>query len=122
MPQTQAQTQSIRDQQPDQPTRNGLQNDNSPNPSDQRNGPTCFRYGYHAHMRAECRKRVFCNHCRSYNHDTKTCRKQHNNTPNPCPQSNSNRLPPNSNTTTINGNNSSHTTNREHTTTRYSSY
>ena len=34
-------------------------------------------------MRAECRKRVFCNHCRSYSHDTKTYRKQHNNTPSP---------------------------------------
>ena len=33
MPQTQAQTQSIADQQPGQPDRNGLQNDNSPNPS-----------------------------------------------------------------------------------------
>ena len=32
-------------------------------------------------MRAECRKRVFCNHFRSYNHDTKACRKQHNNIP-----------------------------------------
>ena len=30
-------------------------------------------------MRAECRERVFCNYCRSYNHDTKACRKQHNN-------------------------------------------
>ena len=62
---------------------NGLQNDNPPNPSDPRNGPTCFRCGEQGHMRAECRKRVFCNHCRSYNHDTKACRKQHNNTPNP---------------------------------------
>ena len=34
-------------------------------------------------MRGECRKRVFCNHCRSYNHDTKACRKQHENTPSP---------------------------------------
>ena len=51
--------------------RNGLQNDNSPNPSDPRNGPTCFRCGEQGHMRAECRKRVFCNNCRSYNHDTK---------------------------------------------------
>ena len=32
-------------------------------------------------MRVECRKRVFCNHCRSYNHDTKACRKQQDNTP-----------------------------------------
>ena len=29
------------------------------------------------------KKEVFCNHCRSYNHDTKACRKQHNNTPSP---------------------------------------
>ena len=34
-------------------------------------------------MRLECRKRVFCNHCRSYNHDTKACRKHQNNTPSP---------------------------------------
>ena len=34
-------------------------------------------------MRVECRKRVFCNHCRSYNHDTKACRKQQDNTPSP---------------------------------------
>ena len=34
-------------------------------------------------MRGECRKRVFCNHCRSYNHDTRACRKQHDNTPSP---------------------------------------
>ena len=58
---------------------NGLQNDNSPNPSDPRNGLTCFRCGRQGHMRAECRERVFCNHCRSYNHDAKACRKQHNN-------------------------------------------
>ena len=30
-------------------------------------------------MKAECRERVFCNHCKTYNHDTKACRKQHNN-------------------------------------------
>ena len=63
--------------------RNGLQNDNSPNPSDPRNGPTCFRCRGQGHMRAECRERVFWNHCRSYNHDTKQCRKQHNNIPSP---------------------------------------
>ena len=34
-------------------------------------------------MRGECRKRVFYNHCRSYNHDTRACRKQHDNTPSP---------------------------------------
>ena len=58
---------------------NRLQNDNSPSPPDLRNGPTCFRCGEQGHMRAECRERVFYNHCRSYNHDTKACRKQHNN-------------------------------------------
>ena len=61
---------------------NRPQNDNPPNPSDPRNGPTCFRLEQ-GHMRAEYRKRVFCNHCRSYNHDTKACREQHNNTPSP---------------------------------------
>ena len=34
-------------------------------------------------MRGECRRKIFCNHCRSYNHDTKACRKQHDNTPSP---------------------------------------
>ena len=34
-------------------------------------------------MRGECRNRVFCNYCRSYNHNTKACRKQHENTPSP---------------------------------------
>ena len=34
-------------------------------------------------MKFECRKRVFCNHWRSYNHDTKACRKQQDNTPSP---------------------------------------
>ena len=62
---------------------NRLQNDNLPSPPDLRNGPTCFRCGEQGHMRAECRERVFCNHCRSYNHDTKACRKQHNNIPSP---------------------------------------
>ena len=63
--------------------RNGLQTNNPSNPTDLRNSPTCFRCGEQGHMRGECRKRVFCNHCRSYNHDTKACRKQHDNTPSP---------------------------------------
>ena len=63
--------------------RNGLRINNPSNPTDFRNGPTCFRCGEQGHMRGECRKRVFCNHCRSYNHDTKACRKQHDNTPSP---------------------------------------
>ena len=60
---------------------NGLQTNNPSNPTDLRNGPTCFRCGEQGHMRVECRKRVFCNHCRSYNHDTKARRKQQDNTP-----------------------------------------
>ena len=63
--------------------RNGLQTNNPSNPTDLRNGLTFFRCGEQGHMRGECRKRVFCNHCRSYNHDTKACRKQHDNTPSP---------------------------------------
>ena len=63
--------------------RNGLQTNNPSNPIDLRNGLTCFRCGEQGHMRVECRKRVVCNHCRSYNHDTKACRKQHDNTPSP---------------------------------------
>ena len=63
--------------------RNGLHNNNSPNSSDTRNGPTCFRCREQGHMRSECRERVFCNNCKTYNHDTKACRKQHNNIPSP---------------------------------------
>ena len=58
-------------------------NKNPSNPPDLRNGPTCCRCGEQGHMRAECRERVFCNHCRSYNHNAKACRKQHNNISSP---------------------------------------
>ena len=62
---------------------NGFHN-NSPNSSDNRNGPTCFRCGEQDHMRLVCRtERVYCTHCRSPNHDTKACRKHHNNAPSP---------------------------------------
>ena len=64
-------------------SRNGLQINNPSNPTDPRSGPTCFRCGEQGHMRGKCRRKVFCNHCRSYNHDTKACRKQHDNTPSP---------------------------------------
>ena len=56
---------------------------NSPNSSDNRNGPTCFRCGEQGHMRMDCKERVFCTHCRTANHDTKACRKYHNNSPSP---------------------------------------
>ena len=53
---------------------NSLHNDISPNSSDNRNGPICFRCGEQGHMRLVCREGVFCDHCWSYNHDTKACR------------------------------------------------
>ena len=56
---------------------------NSPNSSDARNGPTCFKCGEQGHMRLECRERVYCTLWRTHNHDTKACRKQHNNIPSP---------------------------------------
>ena len=62
---------------------NGLHNNISPNSSDNRNGPICFRCREQGHMRLACRERVFCDHCKSYNHDTKACRKQHSNIPSP---------------------------------------
>ena len=62
---------------------NGLHNNISPNSSDNRNSPICFRCGEQGHMRSVCRERVFCDHCKTYNHDTKACRKQHNNIPSP---------------------------------------
>ena len=61
---------------------NGFHN-NSPNSSDNRNGPTCFKCGEQGHMRMYCRERVYCTHCRTQNHDTKACRKHHSNAPNP---------------------------------------
>ena len=64
-------------------SRNGLHNNNLPNSSDTRNGSTCFRCGEQGHMRSECRERVFWNNCKTYNHNTKACRKQHNSIPSP---------------------------------------
>ena len=64
-------------------SQNGLHNNISPNSSDNRNGPVCFRCREQGHMRLTCRERVFCNHCKTYNHGTKACRKQDDNTPSP---------------------------------------
>ena len=76
------------------------------------NGPTCFRCGEQGHMRVECRKRVFCRHCRSYNHNTKACRKQQDNTLSPTHSQIVTGYHPNSVTATINGNSGSHRTHR----------
>ena len=56
---------------------------NSPNSSDNRNGPTCFKCKEQGHMRMDCKERVFCTHCRTANHNTKACRKHHNSTQSP---------------------------------------
>ena len=56
---------------------------NSPNSSDKRHRPTCYRYGEQGHIKRDCMERVYCTNCRSANHDIKACRKQHNNTPSP---------------------------------------
>ena len=61
---------------------NGFHN-NSPNSSDNRNQPTCFKCREQGHMRMDCKKRVFCKHCMTANHDTKACRKHHNSIPSP---------------------------------------
>ena len=60
----------------------GFHND-SPNSSDNRNGPTCFRCGEQGHMRIDCKLRGFCTHCRTANHNTKACRKHQSNAPSP---------------------------------------
>ena len=90
------------------PTSHNGFHDNSPNSSDNRNGPTCFKCGEQGHMRMDCKERVFCTHCRTANHNTKACRKYHSNAPSP---TNSHSPAGNSNTTTINGNSKSCTTN-----------
>ena len=61
---------------------NVLFND-SPNSSNDRNGPTCFKCGEQGHMRNDCTNRVFCNNCNSRGHCNRTSRKLRNNTPSP---------------------------------------
>ena len=65
-----------------QTNRNGFQN-NSSNSSGNRTGPTCFRCGERGNMRMECKERVYCTNCKTGKHDTKACRRHHNNTPSP---------------------------------------
>ena len=60
---------------------NGFFND-SPNSSNYRNAPMCFRCGEQGHMRNECEiKRVFCTYCKSSSHSNRACRKLTNSTP-----------------------------------------
>ena len=62
---------------------NDLRKSISPNSSDNRNGPICFRCGEQGHIRSNCNERVFCDHCKSFNHSSRACRKQPDNTPSP---------------------------------------
>ena len=55
----------------------------SPNSSNNRNRPTCFKCREQGHMRHDCTNRVFCNHCKSSGHCDRTCKKLRNNTPSP---------------------------------------
>ena len=55
--------------------RNGFCND-SPNSSNNRNAPICFRCSEQGHMRHECMTdRVFYNYCKSNRHSNRACRK-----------------------------------------------
>ena len=62
---------------------NGFFND-SPNSSNNRNTPTCFRCSEQCHMRHECKiGRVFCSYCKNNSHSNRACRKIANGTPSP---------------------------------------
>ena len=83
---------------------------NSPNSSDNRNRPTCFKCGEQGHMRMDCRKE-FSAHTAGL--QTMTQKHAENNTtmPQAHKQPHSSRISPHSNTTATNGSNYSHTTN-----------
>ena len=51
--------------------------------TDNRSGPTCFRCGQRGHIRFNCNERVFCDLCKTFNHSSRACRKQPDNTPSP---------------------------------------
>ena len=51
--------------------------------TDNRSGPICFRCGERGHLRFNCTKRVFCDYCKTFNHSSRACRKQPDNTPSP---------------------------------------
>ena len=50
---------------------------------DNRSGPICFRCGERGHLRFNCTERVFCDSCKTFNHSSRACRKQPDNTPSP---------------------------------------
>ena len=51
--------------------------------TDNRGRPICFRCGERGHLRFNCTERVFCDYCKTYNHNSRVCRKQPDNTPSP---------------------------------------
>ena len=51
--------------------------------TDNRSGPICFRCGERGHLRFNCTERVFCDYCKTFNHNSRACRKQPDNTPSP---------------------------------------
>ena len=51
--------------------------------TDNRRGPICFRCGERGHLRFNCTERVFCDSCKTFNHKSRACRKQPDNTPSP---------------------------------------
>ena len=51
--------------------------------TDNRSGPICFRCRIRGHLRFNCTERVFCDYCKTYNHNSRVCRKQPDNTPSP---------------------------------------
>ena len=51
--------------------------------TDNRSRPICFRCRERGHLRFNCTERVFCDYCKTYNHNSRVCRKQPDNTPSP---------------------------------------
>ena len=51
--------------------------------TDNRSGPICSRCGERGHLRFNFTERIFCDSCKSFNHSSRACRKQPDNTPSP---------------------------------------
>ena len=93
-------------------SRNELQTNNPSNPTDPRNGPTCFRCGEQGHMRGRMQEKSILQPLQKLQPQHKSMPEATRQYTEPDAQPNSDRLPPNSDTTTINGSNGSHTTHR----------